>query len=219
MLFRHVRTSMLFEFGLVPSLSDIAYIMCGDPDDDHAKNKTIDHCGGDDDDEYSDEILHNGSIPDFELCDDDLSYATRTLTSPIMPLYDMNTETNPMTCIVFLKECDHKSGPEYADIRPIARSFIQLVRASAPPEWNDQVSDEILANVINESFPQLISHPELLDQFLAFIVAHRQLSSQSTVPCDTPLVYHPSVPTNVTSRKQPTKKKISNKPSFISQKP
>ena len=189
---------MWFECGSIQLLSSITFNMCRDLDDDHETNKMLDQYNdGDDDDDddddmYSDEILMYIGTPDIELFEDELSYATATSNSPILQLYPTNVDTGTNAI--------NDSQREYTPIislpqrLPIPQRFIQMIRESSLPSLNHQVSDTILANVIYESFPQLLSQPDIqgtLDQLLTFIISHRQGNSHSaTTSFVLPLKHH-----------------------------
>ncbi len=113
------------------------------------------------DDMTNDEILQNSSIPDiydFVLSDDDLSFATES------PSLDINAST-----LTHFKPFE---------IRPFPRNFIQGIRENSSPSLRNQVTDNDLANVIFESFEQLLSQPgsyhDLSERLLTFIIEQHQ---------------------------------------------
>ena len=166
--------------------SSIACIMYDDIDDNHKKNIAYQYSSdfGDEDDASIDDLLQNCSIMDV-LHADDHSLGTLPRNSPALPLSDMNTD--------FYDPTD--SSPD-RDVYILP--FINAVRESAAPSISLQVPNFALANVLYESFPQMLPQPgsndEILVQFLTYIRGQRQLSSQATTPNALSLDHSPLIP-------------------------
>lgn len=158
--------------------SSIACIMYDDIDDKHKKNIAYQYSSdfGDEDDASIDDLLQNCSIMDV-LHADDHSLGTLPRNSPALPLSDINTD--------FYDPTD-SSRDRDVYILPYPLQFVREVRESAAPSISLQVPNFALANVLYDSFPQLLPQPgsndEILLQFLTYIRGQRQLSSQATTP-------------------------------------